>query len=109
MGRARPKANHRDVLAELEKVRVGGKLTRREAAELRRLFGSRFTAALKLALQGRVKKYVFKPSGHIQWVVAGNKQDYIIYPHAPGGLCELEIKNGRVVAVKPFKRNNRRN
>ncbi|MGB9672265.1 MAG: hypothetical protein ACPLZY_03875, partial [Candidatus Norongarragalinales archaeon] len=29
------------------------------------------------------KKYVFKPSGRVQWIFAGNSRDYLIYEVAP--------------------------
>ena len=40
-----------------------GKLSGYNLTELYELFGSRFTKALDALKEGRVKKYVFKPSG----------------------------------------------
>lgn len=96
-------ANHSDVLSELEKINVSGTLSRADMAELRRLFGARFTAAWKLVKQGRVKKYVFKPSGRVQWIVVGNKKDYLIYEAAPYCHCTdfyQAVIDGRAKACK---------
>lgn len=97
------KMDHEEVQAELERIRVSCKLSRRELAELRRHFGARLTAAWRLVKQGRVKKYVFKPSGRVQWIVAGNARDYLIYEHAPYCHCSsfyLSIMGGKAKACK---------
>jgi len=96
-------ASHGDVRDELEKIRICGKLTKRQMAELHAIFGSRFASALKLVREGRVKKYVFRPSGRVQWVVAGNAKDYLIYEDAPYCHCEIfyfNITEGKAKACK---------
>ena len=35
--------------------------------------------------EGRVKLYIFKPSGRRRWIVVGRHQDYLILPEA--GYC----------------------
>ncbi|MCS7140382.1 MAG: hypothetical protein N3F04_04735 [Candidatus Nezhaarchaeota archaeon] len=40
----------------------------------------RVDKALKIVNEGRVKKYVFKPSNRIVWVVVGKKRDYWVIP-----------------------------
>ena len=71
--------HYTQVLAELDKVRAEGGITKRKMAELHAGFGARFTAAWKLVKEGRVKKYVFQPSGRVQWIVVGKGGDYLIY------------------------------
>ncbi|MEM0445477.1 MAG: hypothetical protein QW555_05545 [Nitrososphaerota archaeon] len=41
-----------------------------------------------LAESGRVKRYVFMPSGRVRWVVVGRGRDYLILPEAPYCSCE---------------------
>ena len=41
-------------------------------------FDERFWRALRNVLQKSVKKYVFKPSNRIVWIVVGNTRDYLI-------------------------------
>jgi len=95
--------HYSQVLAELERVKVQGKITRRKADELRRAFGARFTAAWRLVKEGRVKKYVFKPSGRTQWIVVGNEGDYLMYEAS--GYCHCmdfytSIMEGEAKACK---------
>jgi predicted nucleic acid-binding Zn finger protein len=95
--------HYSQVLAELEKVKVGERISRRKADELRRAFGARFTAAWKLVKEGRVKKYVFKPSGKVQWIVVGRERDYIIYEASGYCSCDdfyMSIMEGRAKACK---------
>jgi predicted nucleic acid-binding Zn finger protein len=91
------------VLAELDRIRLNGKVARRDMAELRRVFGARFTGAWGLIREGRVKKYVFKPSGRVQWIVAGKERDYLIYEAS--GYCHcrdfyMAIMDGKAKACK---------
>ena len=91
------------VLAELEKLKIEGGISRRKIGELRRAFGARFTAAWKLVKEGRVKKYVFKPSGKVQWIVVGRERDYIIYEASGYCHCEdfyMSIMEGKAKACK---------
>lgn len=68
-----------------KKAKAEGKLTGEDFAELHRIFGLRFTKAFEALKDGRVKKYIFKPSGRIVWVVVGKERDYLIMPDA--GYC----------------------
>ena len=91
------------VLAELEKLKIEGGISRRKMGELRRAFGARFTAAWKLVKERRVKKYVFKPSGKVQWIVVGRERDYIIYEASGYCHCEdfyMSIMEGKAKACK---------
>ncbi len=93
-------------LAELERIDgvVGeGKLSKEGMAKLRETFGARFTAALRLVRRGCVKKYVFKPSGRVRWIVVGNEREYLIYDRAPYCHCDdfyLSVMNGSAKACK---------
>jgi len=94
---------HEEVMAELGRIKVHGKLSMGDFTELRRLFGARFTAAWRLVRRGSVKKYVFKPSGRIQWIVVGDTRDYLIYEEAPYCHCEdfyISIMGGKAKACK---------
>lgn len=71
----------RCVLAALE--RVGS-----SPSEAFRLFGSRGFEAWQLVKDRRVKKYVFKPSGRVQWIVVGNGRDYLIYEAVAFCSCD---------------------
>jgi len=41
-----------------------------------------------IAESGRVKRYVFKPSGRVRWIVVGRERDYILIPEAPYCSCD---------------------
>lgn len=73
-----------DILAE---VRTSRELSRLNWMGLMKLFGDRFLRAWKLVSEGRVKKYVFRPSGKVVWVVVGQGGEYIVYPQADYCSC----------------------
>jgi len=50
-----------------------------DVAEVFRVFGQRGFEAWQLVKDLRVKKYVFLPSGRVQWIVVGDGKDYLIY------------------------------
>ncbi len=47
---------------------------------LSKTFGSKFEKAEELVVSSAVKKYVFKPSGRVVWIVVGREQDYMVIP-----------------------------
>jgi predicted nucleic acid-binding Zn finger protein len=51
-------------------------------------FGQRFTKAWKTVEGKRVKKYVFKPSKRVVWIVVGKGRDYLIIPAADFCTCD---------------------
>lgn len=51
-------------------------------------FGQRFTKALNAVEDRRVKKYVFKPSNRVVWIVVGKGRDYLIMPAADFCTCD---------------------
>ncbi len=79
-------------LEELEnvcfEVREVGHLKFSHLARLYRAFGQRLANALEALREKRVKKYVFKPSGRVLWVVVGREREYIVMPKAPFCSCE---------------------
>ena len=48
----------------------------------------RFLRALKAVKKGKVKKYVFKPSGKVIWIVVGKKREYIVLPKISFCSCD---------------------
>jgi len=69
-------------------AKAAGKLSGENLTALYELFGARFTKALDALTEGRVKKYVFGPSGRIVWVVVGRERDYLIMPEAEFCTCD---------------------
>ena len=65
-----------------------GKLSGKNLTRLYDLFGQRFTKALNTLKENRVKKYVFKPSGRIVWIVIGRERDYLLMPEAEFCMCD---------------------
>ena len=63
-------------------------ITEQQLTELSEAFGLRFTKAWDTIQQERVKKYVFKPSGRIIWIVVGREREYQIIPTA--GFCSCD-------------------
>jgi len=65
-----------------------GKLSGDNINELYELFGQRFTKALDTLKENRVKKYIFRPSGRVVWIVVGRERDYLIMPEAEFCTCD---------------------
>lgn len=62
-----------------------------EDADLDKLstaFGERFTKAWKAVKDKRVKKYFFRPSNRVVWIVVGKGRDYLIMPAADFCTCD---------------------
>lgn len=61
-----------------------------DAADRQKLFtvfGQRFTRAWEAIAGKRVKKYVFKPSNRVVWIVVGKGRDYLIMPAVDFCTC----------------------
>lgn len=71
-----------------KEAKTGGKLSGKNLTMLYEIFGQRFTRAFEALKEGRVKKYVFKPSGRIVWVVVGKERDYLIMSEAEFCTCD---------------------
>jgi len=69
-------------------AKAEGKLTGRNLTELYEIFGQRFTRAFEALKENRVKKYVFKPSGRVVWIVVGRERDYLLMPEAEFCTCD---------------------
>jgi predicted nucleic acid-binding Zn finger protein len=65
-----------------------GKLTGKYLTKLYEAFGQRFTRAFEVLKENRVKKYVFKPSNRVVWIVVGKERDYLIMPEAEFCPCD---------------------
>ncbi|MCW4055543.1 MAG: hypothetical protein NWE82_02025 [Candidatus Bathyarchaeota archaeon] len=51
-------------------------------------FGQRFEKALEAVKGKRVKKYAFRPSSRVVWIVVGKERDYLIMPAADFCSCD---------------------
>jgi predicted nucleic acid-binding Zn finger protein len=77
------------VLKEIcREIQVEKRVTDAHLARLSLAFGSRFDRAWEALREGRIKKYVFKPSGRTVWIVVGKRRDYIVMPDAEFCSCE---------------------
>lgn len=65
-----------------------GEVTGKQLNQLSEALGSRFTKAWEALEEGRVKRYVFSPSGRIVWIVVGREREYQIMPAA--GFCSCD-------------------
>jgi predicted nucleic acid-binding Zn finger protein len=74
--------------AVCRQAKAAGKLSGDNLTDLYELFGQRFTKALDALKENRVKKYIFKPSGRIVWIVVGRERDYLIMPEAEFCTCD---------------------
>jgi predicted nucleic acid-binding Zn finger protein len=71
-----------------KEAKAEGKLTGENLTKLYEIFGQRFTKAFEALKENRVKKYIFKPSGKVAWVVIGKERDYLIIPDAEFCTCD---------------------
>jgi len=71
-----------------KEAKAEGKLTGKNLTKLYEVFGQRFTKAFEALKENRVKKYVFKPSGKVVWIVVGKERDYLIMPEAEFCPCD---------------------
>jgi len=71
-----------------QEAKTEGKLTGKNLTKLYEIFGPRFTKAFEALKENRVKKYVFKPSSRIVWIVVGKERDYLVMPEAEFCSCD---------------------
>ena len=71
-----------------KKAKKEGKLTGKNLTKLYEVFGQRFIKAFEALKENRVKKYAFKPSGRIIWIVVGKERDYLLMPEAEFCTCD---------------------
>jgi predicted nucleic acid-binding Zn finger protein len=74
--------------AACEEAELRGTLTEEHRDSLEKMFGSRFLNAWRAVDERRVKKYIFKPSGRVLWIVVGRGRDYLIMPAANFCSCD---------------------
>ncbi len=74
--------------AVCREAKAEGKLSGKNLTDLYELFGQRFTKALDALKENRIKKYVFKPSSRIVWIVVGRERDYLLMPEAKFCTCD---------------------
>jgi len=78
-----------DVLRNVcEEAKQGGKITGEHLTRLTTVFGSRLLKAWEALKDERVKRYTFKPSGRVVWIVVGRARDYLIMPAADFCSCD---------------------
>ena len=71
-----------------KEAKAEGKLTGKNLTKLYDVFGQRFTKAFETLKENRAKRYVFKPSGKVVWIVVGKERDYLIMPEAEFCTCD---------------------
>jgi predicted nucleic acid-binding Zn finger protein len=71
-----------------EEAKNKGEVTGEQLTQLSEALGSRFTKAWEALEEGRVKRYLFSPSGRIVWIVVGREREYQIMPAA--GFCSCD-------------------
>ncbi len=82
-----------------EEAKKQKRITGSQIIRLHNAFGERFNKAWKAVLDGRVKRYRFKPSGRIVWIVVGKKRDYLVMPKADFCSCDdfyFRVMDGKV-------------
>jgi len=74
--------------AVCSEVQAEGSVSEALLKRLSEVFGQRSVRAWEAVKEGRVKKYVFKPSNRVVWVVVGKRRDYLIKPEADYCSCD---------------------
>lgn len=78
-----------DILSDIcQEAKKDGKLTGKNLTRLYEIFGQRFARAFEALTENRIKKYVFKPSGRVVWIVIGKEREYLIMPEADFCSCD---------------------
>jgi predicted nucleic acid-binding Zn finger protein len=75
----------KELLSEIKEV---GSITDQQRRTLSKMYGARLKRALKAVDEGRVKKYVFKPSGRVVWIIVGTERDYQTIPSINYCICD---------------------
>ena len=78
-----------------DELRTQRELTRLNWERLKSTFCDRFDKAWRLVQERRVKRYLFRPSGRVVWIVIGQGGEYRILPAA--GYCSCSDFYFRVV------------
>jgi predicted nucleic acid-binding Zn finger protein len=75
----------KELLSEIKEV---GSITDQQKHTLSKMYGERLKRALKAVEERRVKKYVFKPSGRVVWIIVGTERDYQTIPSINYCICD---------------------
>lgn len=100
MRRRKTERDHNDVLRSLQFVKG---ISKSHLVTLYDVFGPRLQRALEILHVKQVVKYVFQPSGRVQWLVEGIESDYMIYDKTPFCSCQdfyVSVINGEAEACK---------
>jgi predicted nucleic acid-binding Zn finger protein len=81
----REKKALKELLFEIKEV---GSITDQQKHTLSKMYGERLKRALKAVEERRVKKYVFKPSGRVVWIIVGTERDYQTIPSINYCICD---------------------
>ena len=82
------KTSEIDVLKSIcREIEAEGRAANDHLTRLSEAFGTRFTKAWEAIKEGRVKKYIFKPSARIVWIVVGKERDYLVMPDVEYCSC----------------------
>jgi predicted nucleic acid-binding Zn finger protein len=71
-----------------EELQSNRELSVRLKTALEKTFGERFTNGWELANSRKVRRYEFRPSGRVVWVVQGRKSVYQVMPDIPFCYCD---------------------
>ncbi|MFQ6074497.1 MAG: hypothetical protein ACE5KC_04680 [Candidatus Bathyarchaeia archaeon] len=71
-----------------KEVQAEGRIANAHRNKLSSVFGQRLEKALEALEEGRVKKYVFQPSGRTVWIVVGKGREYLVMPAAEYCTCD---------------------
>ncbi len=69
-----------DLQGILDMLKTKGQITEDLRDKLKKTYGARAEKAEELVVSLAVKRYHFKPSGRIIWIVVGREQEYHIIP-----------------------------
>jgi len=83
------KPSEAEVLKEIcNEIKANELVTGAQLTRLFMAFGSRFTKAWEALKDRRIKRYLFKPSGRVVWIVVGRERDYLVMPAADFCSCD---------------------
>jgi predicted nucleic acid-binding Zn finger protein len=68
-------------------IKTTGQILEGQKTKLSMTFSKRLDKALEALHEGRVKKYIFQPSGRVVWIVVGKNRDYLVMPAADYCSC----------------------
>jgi len=74
--------------AVCREIQTEGAVSEAHLKRLSEVFGQRAARAWEAVREGRIKKYVFKPSNRVVWIVVGKRRDYLIMPAADYCSCD---------------------